>query len=183
MNAQDRKFHLKPFSLNHHKATMKTGMDALILGAWTQPVDAKSILDIGTGSGIIALMLAAKTKARILGIDLDKDSVDEANSNFKASVYRNRMSAVCEDFLAFSRQTPEKYDFIVSNPPYFLNDMRSQKQKKRQARHTDSLSYEDLISGVKGMLSVKGKFNVILPYGQGLHFRQLAKAMDGLWSA
>ena len=153
-------------------------MDALILGAWTQPAHANSILDVGTGSGIIALMLASKSTAEITGLDIDKDSVNEAQLNFSNSVYKRRMSAKCCDFVAFSGTTKERFDLVVSNPPYFVNDKRSENQKKRQARHADTLSYDQLIAGVESLLTRNGKFNVILPYDESFLFLKGTEKSD-----
>lgn len=174
-----RKFHLKPFSLFHHRSTMKVGMDSILLGIWAKPDNARSILDIGTGSGILSLLMASKCNAKIEAIELDEDSVDEAAKNFQSSPFSNRITLVEKDFIHFCRNTESKYNAIISNPPFFVNDSRSKSARKRQARHGDSLSFNQLIEGVKNLLLPDGKFFLVLPYEESRQFLDLA-AKPGL---
>ena len=170
-----RPFHLKPFSLHHHRSTMKVGTDAMLLGAWAEVGTTKSILDIGTGCGIISLLLAAKSKAKITAIDIDKDSIEEASENFKQSPFSERMLALNADLNDFSKNTIQQFGLIVSNPPFFENNLKPKDEKRTKARHTDSLTYKQLCESVNGLLAIEGKFCVVLPYDESRQFVKLAK--------
>jgi tRNA1Val (adenine37-N6)-methyltransferase len=169
-----RKFHLKPFSLFHHQSTMKVGMDSILLGIWAEPGKSEKILDIGTGSGILSLLMACKSSAKISAIELDKDSAEEASLNFQISPFYNRLNLFEKDFIDFSGIGMPKYDAIISNPPFFVNDSRSENDRKSQARHGDSLSFGQLIEGVKKLLLPDGKFFLVLPYEESKQFLKQA---------
>lgn len=169
-----RPFHLKPFSLQHHRSTMKVGTDAMILGAWAEVESSTSILDVGTGCGIISLLLASRSKAKIIAIDIDKDSIDEASENFKLSPFHDRIQAIQADFNDFSRNANRAFDRIVSNPPFFNNALRPDNEKRKKARHTDSLTYSQLCAGAKIVLAPEGKFIIILPYEASRLFVDIA---------
>lgn len=175
-----RPFHLKPFSLNHHRSTMKVGTDSMILGTWTSVQNINSILDIGTGCGIISLLLAARSKAKISAIDIDEDSIEEAAENFKLSLFNERMQAIQSDLNDFSRNSSQQFDLIVSNPPFFLNDLRPEDEKRKKARHTDSLTYNQLCEGVTKLLASDGNFTVVLPYEISRLFIEIANK-NGLY--
>lgn len=144
---------------------MKVGTDAVLLGAWINPRRSKSILDIGTGSGIIALMMAQKSDAKIEAIDIDFDSIQEANTNFNNSSWSNNLNAIHISLSDFAKQTNKKYDLILSNPPYYENSLKSALDKKNLSKHSTTLPHVELLSGVKKLLSNNGRFSVILPYG------------------
>jgi len=173
---QNRKFHLIPFSLYHHQATMKVGMDSILLGIWTDATRTERVLDIGSGSGILSLLLATKTKAKIDAIDLDPDSVAEAKTNFSVSPFYYRIKAIAKNFITFSEETLTKYDLIISNPPFFVNGSKPDLPKKKQARHGDSLSYGQLLEGVVRILQPDGRFSLVLPYNESSIFLNLANS-------
>lgn len=154
---------------------MRVGTDAVLLGAWVVPNGSKNILDIGTGSGVIALMLAQKSSANILAIDIDKPSADQAIENVKNSIFSNQISIIHGDFQTFALESSQKFDLIVTNPPYFVDSLKNTSDTKANARHNDLLSFNDLISGVKKLLSEKGKFCLILPTKEAAIFREQAK--------
>lgn len=153
---------------------MKVGTDAVLLGAWITPNGSKSILDIGTGTGIIALMLAQKSTADILAIDIDKESTEQAKSNVDASKFRN-IEVKNISFQELANTTDKKFNLIVTNPPYFIDSLKSNKDNRTIARHADVLPFEDLIGGVKKLLDEKGKFCLILPRNEAERFREMAK--------
>jgi tRNA1Val (adenine37-N6)-methyltransferase len=153
---------------------MKVGMDSILLGIWANPVDAQNILDIGSGCGILSLLMAYKTNAKIASLELDKDSVEEARINFQSSPFYHRLKATKADFISFSRKGKPNYDAIISNPPFFVNDSRSDSKRKSRARHGDSLSFAQLIEGVKHVLLPGGKFFLVLPYEESRQFLELA---------
>lgn len=155
-------FQFKQFAVAHHRATMPVGTDAVLLGAWAKHAQPGCILDVGTGSGIIALMLAQRfVNAQIEAIDYDIQSVEEAAENFANSPFTNRLSAAQADFRAFESST--QYDLIVSNPPYFETAIKPTAESRRLARHTDTLSYPVLLKGVAKLLTNDGCFCCVLP--------------------
>lgn len=168
-------FHCKTFSLNHTKSSMKIGTDAILLSSLTPKFSPKNILDIGTGCGIIALCMAQKyTNATILAIDIDHNSILEANENFKNSKYSDRINAQEINIKDFAQNNTFEYDLIVSNPPFFISSLESPKERRNKARHNVSLSYEDLILSTKRILCSNGIFSLILPYMESIIFENIA---------
>ncbi len=154
---------------------MKVGTDAVLLGAWVFPNGSKTILDIGTGTGIIALMLAQKTEACIDAIDIDEDSVKQAAQNISGSKFAHKINVSLTSFQDYSKTTGKKFNLIVSNPPYFEQSFKSSDEQRSQARHADVLPFEELIEGVVHILDPKGKFCLILPKLEAEKFRLLAE--------
>ncbi|MBR1596025.1 MAG: methyltransferase [Phocaeicola sp.] len=165
------RFAFKQFEVYHDRCAMKVGTDAVLLGAWADVVQAHRVLDIGTGTGIIALMIAQRSKAHITAVDLDEDAVEQAEWNVFISPWCNRINVIRHDIRSFTVDDP--FDCIVSNPPYFRDNLKSPDQKRTMARHTDSLSYRELLKSVDSLLSGDGLFSVILPF----------HALDSFWSA
>jgi tRNA1Val (adenine37-N6)-methyltransferase len=167
-------FRFKQFSIEDSNCAMKVGTDAVLLGAWANVKGVKRILDVGTGCGIIALMLAQRTEedVNIEGIEIEEQSAIQAQENLEKTLWYNRIL-----FHNYSLQTfrsAYKYDLIVSNPPYFNNSQLPPTNQRARARHTDTLSYEELIVHSKKFLKSKGKLAVVLPYEEGKEFLSLA---------
>ena len=157
-------FHFTHFSLNHQQSTMKVGTDAVLLGAWMPvPEDCATILEIGSGCGVISFMLAQKTKANIIGIDIDEKSVSEAQKNAENFPWKVQMQFFRESVQDFAQKTTQKFDVIISNPPFFENSLKSPETSKNISKHNDTLPLETLISTVNILLSDNGRFGVILP--------------------
>jgi tRNA1Val (adenine37-N6)-methyltransferase len=158
-------FRFKQFEIAHTKSAFKVGTDAVLLGAWTSiPVDCKKILDIGSGCGVISLMLAQRSEASITGVDIDSASVEEATENADRSQWKNRLHFVhtsVQDFCTSEQR--KQFDLIVSNPPFFSNSLKSPVPLRNLSRHTDALSFEDLVLSVDYCLSDDGSFAIILP--------------------
>ncbi len=171
----NRPFHLKQFSLFHNKSTMKVGTDALLLGIWTDVKSANHILDVGSGCGILALLMASRSEAFVDAIELDEASYLEAKNNFVNSSFANRLEAIHENFNTFSIGRNKKYQLIISNPPFFINDMRSAEKTRSIARHGDSLNYQELCKGVVQLLDKNGYFSIVLPYDESKIFIDIAK--------
>jgi tRNA1Val (adenine37-N6)-methyltransferase len=164
-------FRFKQFSMYHHRSTMKIGTDAVLLGIWAEVGGVRRILEVGTGSGVISLLLASRNGNCIIdAVETDNDSCIEAGENFANSPFSARMNLIKGDFNIFAAGNRTKYDLIISNPPFFVNDMKPEDPKKRMARHTGTLSYVQLVKGVAGLLEKSGKFCLVLPYGQRRHF-------------
>ncbi|MBS1321434.1 MAG: tRNA1(Val) (adenine(37)-N6)-methyltransferase [Parabacteroides sp.] len=169
-------FQFKKFTIRHDKCAMKVGTDAVLLGAWTDTASCKNILDIGTGTGIIALMLAQRSCADIDAIDIDKEACVQAEENVAASPFAGRIKVIPASCADFARSmTQKKYDLIVSNPPYFINSLKCPDNKRSVARHTDSLPLSELIENARALLSSAGRIALVLPYEQLEEVRETAQ--------
>lgn len=167
-------FAFKQFMVKQDKCAMKVGTDAVLLGAWVSTEGAKSILDVGTGTGIIALMLAQRSKAVIDAIDIDPNACLQARENAESSPWKDRLTIYHESFQTFAQRAGQKYDLIVSNPPFFVDSSKASHIERTISRHTDLLPYDELIDGVLKVLEPEGRFCVILPAKEGEQFRDLA---------
>lgn len=167
-------FRFKEFSLNHSKSTMKVCMDSLILGAFVPAENAKTILDIGSGCGILSLMLAQKSVGNIIGIDIDEDSVVEANENASQTRWKDRVVFQKISLQEFVQVHNTKFDLIISNPPFFNNSLKSKIINRNISRHTDTLPFYNLISCTKKILEQAGKFYIILPSQESQLFVNIA---------
>ena len=169
-------FRFKQFDVQHNSSSMKVGTDAVLLGAWAEAENVSRILDIGCGSGIIALMLAQRTEAQIVGVDIDAPSVEEAKTNAEKTAWKNRMRFYCTDIQRFCEEKNRKsFDLIVSNPPFFVNSLKSPVESKNRSRHTDTLTFSDLVKSVSHCLSENGSFAVILPCIYGGQMESLCR--------
>lgn len=144
---------------------MKVGTDGALLGAWAQ--GGRRILDIGTGTGVVALMMAQRfPDAMVDAVDVDVNAVGQASENFAQSPFADRLSVSCMPVqqLALNPQNKARYDAIVANPPYFNRSLISPDAARTTARHALSLSYEDLFLSVSSLLSQDGTFSVVIPF-------------------
>jgi tRNA1Val (adenine37-N6)-methyltransferase len=173
MSSQE--FVFKQFKILQDKCAMKVGTDAVLLGSWVNSTDSKKILDIGTGTGIIALMLAQKSSATIDAIDIDASACMQALQNANNCKWNDRIHIHHISLQQFAGSTHHKYDLIVSNPPYFVDSSKALEESRTNARHTDQLPFDDLLNGVLRLLSTDGKFYVILPTKESLVFRDMAE--------
>lgn len=163
-------FRFKAFSVRQERCAMKVGTDGVLLGAWAS--GGKRVLDIGSGTGLIALMMAQRfPDAEVVGIDMDSEACGQAQENVLASPFADRVSIACcrlQDYgLSDAGETDhvalQKYDAVVSNPPFFLNSMKNPDQQRSMARHADSLPFRDLLQGAKRLMTADALFSVILP--------------------
>lgn len=168
-------FHFKQFSVQNEKSAMKVNTDSVLLGAWAEiSEDTKTGLDIGSGTGILALMIAQRNpNIELIGIEIEKNAFEESKFNFENSPYYHRLKAVNLPLQKFAPDN--KLDLIISNPPYFENDLKNEDKNKKTARHTDSLSFKELINFVENNLSQKGKFSLILPFTESDIFKRFTK--------
>lgn len=167
-------FNFKQFSIYHHKSTMKVGTDAILLATWCNTDNVSRILDIGTGCGVIALLLAARSQAEVDAIEFDKNSAEEATDNFRISQYSNRLHLYETDFNKFAQVSDQKYDLIISNPPYFSGDLLPNNPSRKAARHTNKLTHKKLCEGVEKLLTKDGRFCLVLPSPQSDEFIKMA---------
>jgi len=154
---------------------MKVGTDGVLLGAWTNISEAKTILDVGTGTGVIALMMAQRSEARITGVEIEKKAADEAVENVKHSPWSERICIKNISFQEFATNTEETFDLIVSNPPFFVNDQKSKDSDLAIAKHNDMLPIPEMISGSLKRIHNRGKLALILPVEPAKIFIELAK--------
>ena len=151
---------------------MKVNTDSVLLGSWaTINSNAKTGLDIGSGTGILSLMLAQRNRdISILGIEIEPNAFEESKINFEDSPWKERLVAVNLPLQKFVPET--KFDCIISNPPYFINDLKNKDSNKTKARHTDTLSFKEIINFIATHLSKEGTFNLILPKTESEIFRE-----------
>jgi tRNA1Val (adenine37-N6)-methyltransferase len=167
-------FQFKKFKIIQEKSAMKVGTDGALLGAWANVAEADTILDVGAGTGLIALMLAQRSSAKITGIEIENNAAEEANSNVQRSPWKDRVSIINSSFQEFAKGTGNTFDLIVSNPPFFTNSYKSEVKNRSIARHNDLLPFSELISGALNLLSGNGRLAVILPHVASAEFIDLA---------
>ncbi|MBP1640046.1 MAG: hypothetical protein H6Q17_1629 [Bacteroidetes bacterium] len=170
-------FQFKQFTVWHDKCAMKVGTDGVLLGAWAGVEQAQSILDVGTGSGLIALMTAQRNPtATITAIDIEKSAVVQAKENFNRSPWANRLIARQTSLEEFALSENATFDSIISNPPYFQQSLHSPDEKRTLARHSTHLTPEALLSHCAQLLSPNGAIHLIMPITEGN--KLLAKMTD-----
>ena len=159
---------------------MKIGTDGVLLGAWT-PIDNNpfSILDIGAGTGIIALMLAQRSNAQqIDALEIDEDAYEQATDNFENSPWSDRLFCYHAGLDEFVEEPEDEYDVIVSNPPFYTEDYKTENEQRDIARFADAMPFEDLIEAADLLLSENGIFAVIIPYKEEEIFLAIAKEYE-----
>ncbi len=165
-------FSFKKFTIHQDQTAMKVTTDACILGAYTSVKATKTILDIGTGTGLLSLMLSQRGIAKIDAIEIDESAYNQAVVNINNSIYKDKVTihnTSIQDFITFNL-----YDLIISNPPFFQNHLKSETFSRNNSLHTDTLSFENLLSSVLRLLSFNGTFVVLLPMYESSIFEQLA---------
>lgn len=172
-------FSFKQFTVYHDRCAMKVGTDGVLLGAWTDLSASRRILDIGTGTGLIALMTAQRCpEAQITAIDIDAEAVNQARENVEASPWKNRVGILLQDVCTYASESG--FDTIVSNPPYFIDSQKCPDNQRTTARHTDTLDAPRLLEKVAEFLTPDGRFSLILPADQTDGLLQIAQA-QGLY--
>lgn len=158
-------FRFKQFTVYHDRCAMKVGTDGVLLGAWSHINTAKKVLDIGTGTGLVALMLAQRNdNIKIDAIDIDEDAIIQAKENIKSSPFTSQITCYNLSLQDFLKEEGNRYDLIVSNPPFFAESLKSPNKSRSLARHTDSLSIEELISISSYLLNEDGRLCLIYPH-------------------
>jgi tRNA1Val (adenine37-N6)-methyltransferase len=173
-------FQFKQFAVNQDQCAMKIGTDGVLLGAWV-PIDTSpnSILDIGTGTGIIALMLAQRCDAhQIDALEIDENAYEQAVDNFESSPWSDRLFCFHAGLDEFVEEPEDEYDLIVSNPPFYVEDYRSDNAQRDLARFADAMPFEDLIEAAALLLSENGIFSVIIPFKEEASFIALAEEYE-----
>ncbi|MBO4371481.1 MAG: tRNA (adenine(22)-N(1))-methyltransferase TrmK [Bacteroidales bacterium] len=169
-------FHFRQFSITQDKAAMKISTDGVLLGAVCEFNYHNKILDIGTGTGLISLMAAQKSNAEISAVEIDQDAYIQAKENVEKSKFTSRIKVLHGDFLQLFKDSTEKFDYVVSNPPFFRNSLKNNDKGRSIARHEDALPFEKMIPIVAKILSDGGIFSVIIPESERLYFVRLGIA-------
>ena len=169
-------FTFKQFFVAHDRCAMKVGTDGVLLGAWAPVANVRRVLDIGTGSGLIALMLAQRTadSVQIDAVELDEAAAQQAAENVAASPWPQRIRVHQADILAWTADCDQRYSLIVSNPPYFAPGSDCATPERASARYTDSLSHEALLGCAEQLIAEEGFFCVILPESAGNSLVEMA---------
>jgi tRNA1Val (adenine37-N6)-methyltransferase len=170
-------FRFRHFLVFDDKSSMKVGTDSILLGAWAQPPASGEILDMGSGSGVLVLMLAQKTEATITAVDKHTPSVKQAAENFKISPWATRLRAIEADFFDLSFQLNGPFDYIISNPPFFINSLKPQEFNKLIAKHAGDAFVERFVEKAEQLLHPAGKLCCIFPVSlEGLFVKKAAEA-------
>jgi len=169
-------FQFKKFEIAQDQCGMKIGTDGVLLGAWAPLIeDSKRILDIGTGTGVIAIMLAQRTaSAHIIGVEIEEKAARQAKENMDHSPYKDRLDVQLGSIQDFAQEANDRFDIIVSNPPFFSGGTFSKDQARNDVRHTIKLPNGELLRSAHQLLTLDGIFSVILPYIEGLRFKEMA---------
>lgn len=151
-----RVFRFKQFEVNDYLSTMKVGTDAVLLGAWANPPVLGSILDVGTGCGVLALMIAQKSEAKITAIDVHQPSVNQAAENFATSPWSKRLNSCKISLEELAQQQNQSYDFVISNPPFFLDSLKPATHNQVLAKHTATGFVEVFLNATASLLKTDG---------------------------
>jgi tRNA1Val (adenine37-N6)-methyltransferase len=173
-------FKFKQFSIDQDRCAMKIGTDGVLLGAWAPTENNPfSVLDIGTGTGIIALMLSQRSYAQqIDALEIDENAYEQAVDNFENSPWSDRLFCFHAGLDEFVEEPEDEYDLIVSNPPFYTDDYKSENEQRDLARFADAMPFEDLVEAADLLLSENGILAIIIPYKEEDHFIALAKEYE-----
>jgi len=169
-------FQFKKFTINQDRCAMKVGTDGVLLGAWC-PIDNNpfSILDIGAGTGILSLILAQRSNAvQIDAIEIDENAFEQCVENFESSPWGDRLFCFHAGLDEFMEEPEDEYDLIISNPPFYTEDYKTENEQRDLARFSDALPFKDLVEAVNLLLSENGIFAVIIPFKEEEKFIALA---------
>ncbi|MFP4488022.1 MAG: tRNA1(Val) (adenine(37)-N6)-methyltransferase [Bacteroidales bacterium] len=168
-------FDFKQFRVYQEQSAFKVGTDSVLLGAWTDPSSASSVLDIGTGTGLLALMMAQKSNCEITAIEPDRQSYEEAARNVNISPWDNRINLINTRLQDYHPAGPD-FDLIISNPPFFRGSLFNKDERLSRSRHDYDLSSTELLEGAGRLMNTGGIFCLVLPYGESALF--IAEAAD-----
>jgi tRNA1Val (adenine37-N6)-methyltransferase len=167
-------FKFKQFTVFHDRCGMKVSTDGVLLGAWVNVEGARSILDAGTGTGLLALMVAQRCTAMIDAVEIDENACGQARENVAICPWKDRIMIHHDSFQHFARKTENRYDLIVSNPPWYRNSLKPPALSRSVARHDQRLGFEALLHGGDKLLSAPGRLGLILPATEIERFTELA---------
>ena len=162
-NMSNNYFCFKQFAIVQDNASMKVGTDGVLLGAWCNCIGAQRILDIGTGTGLLAIMAAQRSNAKITAVEIDANACIDAITNFDNSPWANRLELLNLPIQEFAEDSPEHFDCIICNPPFFSNSLKTPSDGRNLARHDDSLTPTDLFDCTAKLLTNNGLISIIIP--------------------
>ncbi|PKP48137.1 MAG: tRNA (adenosine(37)-N6)-methyltransferase TrmM [Bacteroidetes bacterium HGW-Bacteroidetes-11] len=168
-------FNFKQFSVDDALCAMKVGTDSVLLGAWADVEKSQQILDIGTGCGLLALMAAQRCGAEITAIDIHQPSAAQAQHNFKLSSWAERLHVHCISLQDFAKTETNKFDHLITNPPYFINSLKSPDNGRNTARHNDELPLKSLVEFSAQLLTDAGRLSVVFPFADSQLLINLAE--------
>ena len=173
-------FTFKQFTVNQERCAMKIGTDGVLLGAWTPLINnPNAILDIGAGTGVLSLMLAQRSTAeQIDAIEIDEDAYEQCVENFETSPWGDRLFCFHAGLDEFVDEPEEEYDLIISNPPFYAEDFKTDDSQRDMARFQDAMPFEELIEAAALLLSDNGIFSVIIPFKEEAKFVSMCKELD-----
>ena len=173
-------FKFKQFSVDQDKCAMKIGTDSVLLGSWTSLKNNPAlVLDIGAGTGILSLMIAQRTNAlQIDAVEIDDKAYEQCVDNFENSPWSDRLFCYHASLLEFAIEMGDRYDLIISNPPYYKEDFKSKNGQRDLARFQDALPFEHLLLCASKLLADKGIFSVIIPHKEEKHLIKLAREVN-----
>ena len=179
----NKPFQFKEFSVNQDRCAMKIGTDGVLLGAWaTLDFNPFSILDIGAGTGVLSLMMAQRSNAEVIdAIEIDDDAYEQCVDNFESAPWGDRLFCYHAALQEFTEEIDDQYDLIISNPPFYSEDYKTEDKQRDLARFQDAMPFEHLIEAVAKLLSKEGKFVVVIPYSEEEKFLNLA-SKSGLFA-
>jgi tRNA1Val (adenine37-N6)-methyltransferase len=168
-------FNFKLFSIQQDRCAMKVGTDGVLLGAWANMDEVSTALDIGTGTGLIALMLAQRAAAaNIDGVEIDPNAAGQAKENVEASPWASRVNIFPVPVQQFAPGESRKYDLVICNPPFFHDSYKAKGAGRIRARHSVSFTYGELVKIASNLLNVKGRLSIIIPFQDHEQFRYMA---------
>ena len=178
----EKPFTFKQFTVHQDKCAMKIGTDGVLLGAWADPRNAFSILDIGSGSGVVSLQMAQRSFAEVIdAVEIDADAFEQTVENFERSDWGDRLFCYHASLQEFAKEMEdEEYDFIISNPPFYNSTFKSEgiSEKRALARHTENLSFDILLDATAKLLSEIGACAFVIPFQYEDKFLKLAEQVE-----
>jgi tRNA1Val (adenine37-N6)-methyltransferase len=184
MEMRNHSFQFKQFTIWQDKCAMKVGTDGILLGAWVNLTENAQILDIGTGTGLLALILAQRSQTSlhttIVAVEIDDEAYQQATDNIQKSPWGDRIQTYHSSIQNFAINSSQQYDLIISNPPFFENAYKASQASRTLARHSDSLLQTDILEIANQLLKPDGHLAVIYPTDLALKFLSKAREFD-LW--
>ncbi len=169
-------FQFKQFAVEQDQCAMKVGTDGVLLGAWACTENVQKVLDVGTGSGVIAIMMAQRIpNAEVHAIEIEEAAYLQAAANMKDCEWCDRLQPIHQSIQDYAKLSQEEYDLIISNPPFFSGGTFSLDENRNNVRHTVKLPHGDLLSAARKLMSKEGKLCIILPFIEGLRIQEVAK--------